>query len=550
MPESGRAVRVVDPVHGYINLTPIERALLDSRPAQRLRYVGQSGLAHLVFPDLRTSRFVHSLGAMHLASRFLAGSLQSAAEQDRKAAEEAVKEAVSNVLGTIPNARDVAAKLDPACLSCGQGASDSSRPYLLLAEQGLRLAALFHDLGHLPFSHDFEYAIDQLAGEEKDGTLALIEQGISQEALHERIGHHLTYLLIKEEFAHDPSETARVTFELARRILETNEAQTAQTIAETGGLKTPAEGALAWLHTLIAGELDVDRCDYVLRDARSYAFESAYYDLERLIYNLTVVKHPEIRNALVPAVRPQGQPAIESFLIARSRIYQWGPRHHKVAQVAAALRYSIGEMLRPAVTAGAAPGHPLRPFLADLEKILGFGDDDGDAGELLGRFAGYDDQWWMGQMRERADNDPWFNLVCWRTPGPTSLWKRTVDFPEGVALAEWNRRLPVRTQIERLKAWDEAVRSLREHGVLIVRHRFEPWKPSEATKKDDQPQSALSFYDPKRGLMAVTQLSYPVAALREAWMRDLQVHAFASGPNPAISAHEVLEHLTKTADED
>jgi hypothetical protein len=74
-------------------------------------------------------------------------------------------------------------------------------------------------------------------------------------------------------------------------------------------------------------------------------------------------------------------------------------------------------------------------------------------------------------------------------------------------------------------------------------------KPSEATKNDDQPEPALSFYDPKRGLMPVTQLSYPVASLREAWMRDLQVHAFASGPKPAISAREVLQHLTGTADE-
>jgi len=92
------AVRIVDPVHGYITITPIERGLLDSRPAQRLRYVGQSGLAHLVFPDLRTSRFVHSLGAMHLASRFLLASLENAREDDRKAAEKGICDAVEEVV--------------------------------------------------------------------------------------------------------------------------------------------------------------------------------------------------------------------------------------------------------------------------------------------------------------------------------------------------------------------------------------------------------------------------------------------------------------------
>ena len=384
MSDQARTVRVVDPVHGYITLTPIERALLDSRPAQRLRYVGQSGLAHLVFPDLRTSRFVHSLGAMHLASRFLLASLENAQEQDRRAAEEAITEAVSDILGKVGSVKVAAEQLGADGLLCDRATTGTCEHYILLAEQGLRLAALFHDLGHLPFSHDFEYALQQLAAEDQNSSVALIQQSIGQDALHERIGHRLTFLLIKDAFAHAPTEAARVTFELARGILETSEAQTAQTASALGGLDTPAQGAYAWLHTLIAGELDVDRCDYVLRDARSYAFESAYYDLERLIHNLVVVRHPDSENLLLPAVRPQGQPAVESFLIARSRIYQWGPRHHKVAQVAAALRYSIAEMLKPAVTTTADHGspHPLHPFIADLETIIASDKEPEDASVL------------------------------------------------------------------------------------------------------------------------------------------------------------------------
>jgi HD superfamily phosphohydrolase len=42
--------RIRDPVHGYIAFTAIERALLVHPIAQRLRYVGQSAAAHLVFP--------------------------------------------------------------------------------------------------------------------------------------------------------------------------------------------------------------------------------------------------------------------------------------------------------------------------------------------------------------------------------------------------------------------------------------------------------------------------------------------------------------------
>jgi hypothetical protein len=59
----------------------------------------------------------------------------------------------------------------------------------------------------------------------------------------------------------------------------------------------------------------------------------------------------------------------------------------------------------------------------------------------------------------------------------------------------------------------------------------------------DQPDSALSFYDPNSGLTPVTKISYPVASLRESWMRDVQVHAFARDKKVAVSGQDVLERL-------
>lgn len=45
-----------------------------------------------------------------------------------------------------------------ALLTAPQGTAQE-RAAITLAEQSLRLAAFFHDLGHLPFSHDFEYGL-------------------------------------------------------------------------------------------------------------------------------------------------------------------------------------------------------------------------------------------------------------------------------------------------------------------------------------------------------------------------------------------------------
>lgn len=549
MAEQHKSVRVADPVHGYVTLTEIERAVLDMKVAQRLRYVAQSGLAHLVFPDVRTSRFIHSLGAMHLASRFLNASIEHAEIGDREAALAAIRGAVGELIGGVSSAELCASKLDEDSLLTGRTVSATDRPYLLLAEQGLRLAALFHDLGHLPFSHDFEFALEQLGSELDGKAIRLLWQQPGRDALHERVGHDLADLLLRQAFELSQNEGVRVSFEVAREILATSEAQTIEKIKATGGLEKASEGAWGWLHTLIAGELDVDRCDYVLRDARNYGFESARFDLQRLVDNLTVVRDPNVQNALVPAILMQGQAAVEAFLIARARVYQWGTRHHKVGQIAAALRYAIATLLRP-VLEEPDRDPELRLFLEDVETILSSHErarqlSSEQIAALLGRFAGYDDQWWMSMLRKGHQDDEWFGLVCWRARGPRCLWKRVVDFPVE-DLRAWNMRLPARTDLEGRRAWDDAVRKLREEGVLLLRHRFEPWKPSRATQDGEEPESALSFYVPENPagerLVPVSKVSYPVAALREGWLRDVQVHAYAHSKS-GISKEEVLERL-------
>jgi len=102
-----------DPIHGFIRADPLEAALINSRPLQRLRTIHQLGLTFLVFPGAEHSRFSHALGAMHLAGRAY-DALCSRAE------------------GLLPggiNARE---------------------------RRLARVAALLHDLGHAPFSHSAE----------------------------------------------------------------------------------------------------------------------------------------------------------------------------------------------------------------------------------------------------------------------------------------------------------------------------------------------------------------------------------------------------------
>src|ERR1051325_1748214 len=59
------------PVHGYVELSPAEIAIIDHPAFQRLRRVRQLGLAHFVFPGATHSRFEHSIGAAFVAQRII-----------------------------------------------------------------------------------------------------------------------------------------------------------------------------------------------------------------------------------------------------------------------------------------------------------------------------------------------------------------------------------------------------------------------------------------------------------------------------------------------
>ena len=98
-----------DAVHGDVRLSPNEVAVLDTPPMQRLRGIRQLGAAYLVYPAAQHTRFEHSVGTCHMARR-----LMTAIE--------------------------------------GRGDVEFSP----VEREGVCLAALLHDVTHVPFGHTFE----------------------------------------------------------------------------------------------------------------------------------------------------------------------------------------------------------------------------------------------------------------------------------------------------------------------------------------------------------------------------------------------------------
>ena len=116
-----------DLIHSYIKLDSDERKVVDSRPFQRLRYIHQLALSYLVYPGATHRRFEHSLGVMDVCSR--------------------IYDVVTNPDNIY---HDSVRRLVP------KPNSEFAWGYW---RRVLRMAALCHDMGHLPFSHAAEAAL-------------------------------------------------------------------------------------------------------------------------------------------------------------------------------------------------------------------------------------------------------------------------------------------------------------------------------------------------------------------------------------------------------
>lgn len=101
-----------DPVYGFISIkSPLIFDLIQHSYFQRLRYIKQLGMTHLVYPGALHTRFHHALGAMHL--------MQLAIEHLQS-----------------------------------RGNTITSEE-----EEGSCIAILLHDIGHGPFSHALEHTL-------------------------------------------------------------------------------------------------------------------------------------------------------------------------------------------------------------------------------------------------------------------------------------------------------------------------------------------------------------------------------------------------------
>ncbi len=241
MPTKRRIVKTIkDSVHDHIDVQGLARALLDTPALQRLRRISQLGTVSLVYPSANHTRFEHSLGVYHLADRALA---HLPARQQRA--------------------------------------------------KRVRAAALLHDVGHAPFSHNVEELLARRTGTYHDEVHDRLETGEVGEVLR--------------EFDVDPAEVADLVAGKGR------------------------------YGQLVSGELDVDRMDYLVRDAHHTGVPYGTIDHSRLVRELTFRDDQLVLDA-------GNVQTAESLLIARALMNPTVYRHH-VARISKSMLRRATEAL-------------------------------------------------------------------------------------------------------------------------------------------------------------------------------------------------------------
>lgn len=267
--------KIYDAVHGFIPFDEFEKELIDSLPFQRLHYIHQLGIAYLVYPGATHTRFEHSLGVMALATLMF---------------EKICKSVRPDVFHFVPR----------------KGSSD-----FLYWRRVIRMAALCHDLGHLPFSH------------------------VAENELLGKFGHeHWTLKIIDSPYLAPVWDKLRKAPAYLEDLVERKIVEDIKkiSIGEERWKEVTGESFTPWeriVSEVITGDFfGADRIDYLLRDAKSTGVAYGLFDYHQLIESLRILPSVD-RGAdeLQLGIDENGLESSEALLLARHfmhrRIYQY-----------------------------------------------------------------------------------------------------------------------------------------------------------------------------------------------------------------------------------
>ena len=279
---------VRDPIHKFVSYTNEEKVVIDSPQFQRLRDIHQLAMTYLIYPGASHKRFEHSLGVMELATNIFDVVMDD--DNLTKRSREVFKEQLQD------------------------------KQYW---RQTLRMAALCHDVGHLPFSHTGEKILEGINHE--DLTRGLIEGGMKQ--------------FFNQIPVNAPDGRKTLDPEMISSIA------TAKFTTE----ENPEELWKKILSSIITSDLfGADRMDYLLRDSCHIGVPYGLVDKDRLIRSLRILDIPlNDNNESVPlGIHEKDLPLVESLLMSRHWMYSQVYQHPTRKIYDEHLQYFLKELMQ------------------------------------------------------------------------------------------------------------------------------------------------------------------------------------------------------------
>ena len=262
-----------DPVHGFIDLTQVEKEIIELPIFKRMQSLKQLSLTNWVFPGAEHTRYMHSLGVMHIAD-LMASNLKD------------------------ENYHPIF--------------TDGQR-------QVLRLAGLLHDIGHYPLSHVTEYVYLQNLFE-NDDKLSDHNSRVKKEidALNDDISGSIDYMKSRysKPMHHETIGTRVIDNDpdikaLIEKYCSFIDLHDVEDIIVGCVDRNPSISAMV---QLIHSELDADGIDYVMRDATFSGTSYGGFELGLLLRNLAVKKYGDVD---IVGIRPKGISVVDQYLISK-----------------------------------------------------------------------------------------------------------------------------------------------------------------------------------------------------------------------------------------
>lgn len=428
-------VQVRDPVHNFITLREKQVKLVGTRALQRLRGIRQLALANLVYPGAVHTRFDHTLGVTHVAGL------------------------MAHALGL-----------------------DKDRVELV------QQAALLHDIGHGPFSHVSEDALERYA----DRTKLPADQ--KKEKIHEIITAHMV----------------RTDSAIVNIIGQESCNQVAKLLSEGHG--QPA------LKSIVSGPLDADKQDYLLRDSRFCGVQYGVFDIHQLHRSLVLVGRKDEEELMV---KSDSIHAVEQFVLAKyyltTNVYR-----HKV-------RLITDQMILRSIVLGIE-----RDKNDQLRQLYTFGEPEPfvsnymrwDDARFLGTFGAEDDSSRCGQMLARLRERRLLKRVFW-----ARIKDFTAEIRDLLTAISRRERDDLRSALE--KGIAEEIASRAGQGIdsdFVIVHAFDIKSVREASRNEEEGILVDTSPEPKPFINESTLF----ASINEGYVDQfVEVYAPVSWDTPA-----------------